>query len=230
MRFPSYLIIILSLILMTPLQAADSGGGGGSVAQQPTKRLTPEEKAVARYNAGIKHRDKAAKFEKKAIEETNEKKIAKLQKKIAKEYKRAIDNFEKSVGYYPRFYQAHSSRGYALRKVGRFEESLAAYNVSLDINPYFDEAIEYRGEAYLGLNRLDDAKAAYMDLFQNDRVLADQLMAAMTAWVAERRDDANGLESALVEQFAEWVDQRNELASYVHPTDDAARNRWAELR
>ena len=229
MRIPALLSIILGLALAAPLPAADSGGGGGGFQQQAVKRLTPEEKAIAKYNSGIKHRDKAAKHEQKSLNEANEKKFAKLQKKITKEYNRAIKDYEKAVDYYPRFYQAHNSLGYALRKVGRFEESLAAYNVSLDINPTFDEAIEYRGEAYLGLNRVDDAKTAYMELFQNDRGLADQLMGAMISWVAARRDDSDGLESAVVEQFAVWVEQRNELASYVHPIGDA-QNRWAELR
>ena len=229
MKIPGYLAIILVVIFTTPSQAADSGGGGGDMRQQQSiKRLTPEEKVVLSYNAGIKHRDKAAKYEQKAIDETNEKKYAKLQKKITKEYRRAVDDYEKAIGHYQRFYQAHNSLGYALRKLSRFEESLAAYNVSLDINPVFDEAIEYRGEAYLGLNRLDEAKEAYMELFQNDRVLADRLMAAMIAWVAARRDDAEGLDTAVVEQFAEWLEQRNELASYVHPMHDAARIRWAE--
>ncbi len=230
MRIPACLAIILSLTMAAPLQAASGGGGGGMRQQQPMKRLTPEEKAVVSYNAAIKHRDKAAKYEQNAIDESNDKKYAKLQKKIAKEYNRAIDDYEKAIRHYQRFYQAHNSLGYALRRVGRFEESLAAYNVALDINPVFDEAIEYRGEAYLGLNRLGEAKEAYMDLFQNDRALADQLMAAMIAWVASRRDDAEGLDVAVVDQFAEWVEQRNELASYVQPMDDADRNRWAEPR
>lgn len=229
MRIPKYLSIVLILTFATALHAADSGGGGGSMGpQQAMKRLTPEEKAVKSYEAGIKHRDKAAKFEQRAITETDEKKSAKLQKKIAKEYKRAIDDFEAAVGHYPRFYQAHNSLGYALRKSGRYEKSLAAYNVALDINPVFDEAIEYRGEAYLGLNRLDEAKEAYMDLFQHNRGLADQLMAAMTSWVTARREDAGSLDTAVVEQFAEWVNQRNELASYVHPSDDAAGRFWTE--
>ena len=82
------------------------------------KGQTPEEKAVVSYNAGLKHRDKAAKYEQKAIAETNDKKFAKLKKKNTKEYNKAIDDFEKAIKYYPRFYQAHSSLGYALRKVG----------------------------------------------------------------------------------------------------------------
>ena len=229
MNIPAYLGIILILAFATSSQAADSGGGGGSMGsqqRQTMKRLTPEEKAVKSYNAGIKHRDKAAKFEQQAIGASNEKKFAKLQKKIAKEYRRAIDDFEDAVGHYPRFYQAHNSLGYALRQIGQYEESLAAYNVALDINPVFDEAIEYRGEAYLGLNRLDEAKDAYIDLFQNNRELADQLMSAMMSWITARRGDAGDLDTTVVEQFAEWVEQRNELTSYVHPSDDAVRRRW----
>ena len=231
MKIPVYLITIFFLTYTALLQAADSGGGGGggmSAQRQPVKRLTPEEKAVKSYNAGIKHRDKAAKYEQQAIVDTSDKKLTKLQKKIAKEYSRAIDDYEKAIGHYQRFYQAHNSLGYALRKLGRFEESLAAYNVSLDINPVYDEAIEYRAEAYLGLNRLAEAKEAYVELFQNDRALADQLMAAMLTWVATRRDDAGDLDTAVVEQFAEWVEQRNELASYVHPMENAAENRWTD--
>jgi len=232
MKILAYLAIILSLSLATSLRAADGGGpgGGGMQQQQQMKRLTPEEKAVASYNGGIKHRDKAAKYEQRAVDETSEKKFVKLQKKIAKEYARAIKDYEKAIGHYPRFYQAHNSLGYALRKLGRYEESLAAYNVSLEINPYYDEAIEYRGEAYLGLNRLDEAKQAYIELFQNDHVLADQLMAAMISWIAARRDDADGMDTAVVEQFADWVEQRNELASFVHPMDSNIRIRWAESR
>ena len=227
MKIPEYLAIALLLTFTAQSQAADSGGGGVQ-PQQSIKRLTPEEKAILSYKAGIKHRDKAAKYEQKAINESNEKKHAKLKKKITKEYQKAVDDYEKAIGHYQRSYEVHNSLGYALRKLGRFEESLAAYNASLDINPVFGEAIEYRGETYLGLNRLDEAKKAYMQLFQNDRVLADQLMAAMIAWIAERRDDAKGLDTAVVEQFADWVDERNELASYVHPRQDDARTRWAE--
>jgi len=230
MKFPVFLVIILVLTMAPPLHADQGSSPGGGSVRQPMKRLTPEEKAVASYNAGLKHRDKAEKYEQQAIAETNDKKFAKLKKKNAKEFNKAIDDFEKAIKYYPRFYQAHSSLGYALRKVSRYEESLAAYNKSLDINPFYDEAIEYRGEAYLGLNRLDDAKEAYMELFQNNRVLADKLIAAMIAWVATRRDDAGGLDAAVVDQFAEWVDQRNTLASYIHPTDDVTRDRWAESR
>lgn len=228
MKLPIYLIITLMLFVVAPVHAAAGGSPGGDLSQQSMKKLTPEEKAASRYRAGLKHRDKAAKYEQRLINEQNDKKLAKLQKKIAKEYNKAIDDFERAIEYYPHFHEVHSSLGYALRKVGRFDESLLAYNTSLRINPSYGEAIEYRGEAYLGLNRLDDAKQAYMDLFQSDVALADQLLVAMIAWVTSQRDNPAGMESDIVEQFAAWVDQRNELASYVRPTDRTAPERWAE--
>ncbi len=63
MRIPAYLAIIFTLTVAAPLHAASGGGGGGSMPQQTMKRLTPEEKAVVSYNSGIRHRDKAAKYE-----------------------------------------------------------------------------------------------------------------------------------------------------------------------
>jgi len=232
MKFTAYLFIIVVVSLTQPLYAASGGGGGGGNMrmQEPMRKLTPEEKAAASYDAGLKHRDKAEKYELKAVEETNEKKLAKLQKKTAKEYNNAIKDYEKSIAYDDGFYRAHGSLGYALRKVGRYEESLTAYNRSLGLNPLYGNAIEYRGEAYLGLNRLDDAKEAYMQLFQSEPALADQLLAAMISWVAERHDNAGKLDAEVVQSFAEWVDQRNSLASFVYPMDGAARNRWADIR
>ena len=98
MRIPAFLAAILALTLAFPVQAAEGGGSGGSVRQQqPMKRLTPEEKAVASYQAGIKHRDKATKYELQAVDEMSDKKYAKLQKKINKEYGRAVDDYEKAV-------------------------------------------------------------------------------------------------------------------------------------
>lgn len=229
MKYAILLTTLLFLIPTAPAIAASGGSAGGSLPQrQPVVRLTPEEKAAVSYQDGIKHRDKAMKLEQKAGGETREKKLAKLQKKIGKEYDKSIKNYEKAIKYYPHFFEVHSSLGYSLRKVGRYDESLAAYNESLRINPSYGNAIEYRGEAYLGLNRIADAKDAYMVLFQSEPALADQLLTAMVEWVASRRSDAGGLDSEDVEQFADWVQQRGELASFVRPLDGGTSELWAE--
>ncbi len=224
MRIPAFLAAILALTLTLPVQAAEGGGSGGSVRQQQSmKRLTPEEKAVASYQKGIKHRDKAAKYELQSVDEMSDKKFAKLRKKIDKQYGRAVDDYEDAVGHYPRFYQAYSSLGYALRKLGQYEESLVAYNQSLEINPYYDEAIEYRGEAYLGLNRLDEAKGAYMELFQSERVLADQLMAAIQRWLDAPHDDIN---LATLTEFKSWAVERMTLSAQTLDLTGAPSPDW----
>jgi tetratricopeptide (TPR) repeat protein len=45
------------------------------------------------------------------------------------------------------------------------------YSKALELNPAYPEAIEYRGEAYLGLNKINEAKEAYMALFRESRRL-----------------------------------------------------------
>ena len=59
--------------------------------------------------------------------------------------------------------------------------------------PGFPDAIEYRGEAFLALNRIDDAKQAYMDLFASDRKQAETLMKAMGDWVTQRKAGPAGV-------------------------------------
>ena len=58
------------------------------------------------------------------------------------------------------------------------------------------------------LGFFDDAKESYMVLFQNDRKLAAELMAAFDEWLA----DNNSLSSKEKEQFVEWLDRRKRVA------------------
>ena len=70
----------------------------------------------------------------------------------------------------------------------------------------------HRAEAYLALDRLDDAKSAYMDLFNHERALADQLMTAMQKWLAEHRGNANGMRVSDVDAFDKWLQEREGIA------------------
>jgi len=233
MKLPVHVIVVLILALVpvaTLHAAGGSPGGGVSSAQQSQPRKTPEQLAVSRYNKGLKHRDKAANFELQAAVENNEKKVVKLQKKIAKEYKKAVADFQKAIKYNPDMYQAYGSLGYAYRKSGNYEDALQAYDTAIRLRSSYGEAIEYRGEAYLGLNRTEEAKQAYMKLFQNDRELADQLLVAMNDWVAARQADLNGADPTAVEQLAVWVNERADLASYLPAPDTTTTDRWAQAR
>ena len=64
--------------------------------------------------------------------------------------------FQAAVKKNPALFQAWGSLGYAYRKVGNYPASLEAYGKALEIEPNYTPAIEYRAEAYLALNRLDE--------------------------------------------------------------------------
>jgi tetratricopeptide (TPR) repeat protein len=97
-------------------------------------------------------------------------------------YERARAAFEEAVRAEPGMYEAHTYLGYIHRKLGRFDESLAAYAIALKLKPDFVHAIEYQGEAYLGLNDFTRARFNYLRLYALDQTLAAKLLEAMNAW------------------------------------------------
>src|SRR5688572_12075652 len=64
-----------------------------------------------------------------------------------------------------------------------YEAALKDFDAALTLAPALSDAIRHRGEAYLGLDRLADAKQAYMHLFVHDRTASSVLMRAMKSWV-----------------------------------------------
>ncbi len=54
---------------------------------------------------------------------------------------------------------AYNRMGFAARKLGDYDRALALYDKALELNPHHRGALEYLGEAYLELDRPDDAAA-----------------------------------------------------------------------
>jgi len=198
MRVLTPSLLIAALLLPMPVAAS-----GGSSSSETTPAQTPEQLAAEYYDRGLKFRDKAWELEKRL--EGNGK-AAKLQSKIEGQWNKAVGAYREAIDNDPTMHQAHSSLGYAYRKLGRYEESLGAYNRALELEPTYVEAIEYRAEAYLGLGRLEDAKAAYVELFGMDREQADILMTAMREWIEKQES------SEEVDEFSAWVEERSEIA------------------
>jgi tetratricopeptide (TPR) repeat protein len=211
-RFLAMLLACCGLLAGTALAAGGSRSPMPETSTSAEPEKTPEQLAVEHYNRGLTYRDQAWKLEKKLEAATEEKQRTKLEKKIRNAYTRAAREFRDSIDNIPTMFQAHSSLGYALRKTGEFEDSLAAYDRALQLNPGYTEAIEYRAEAYLGLNRIEEAKQAYVTLFGNDRERADELMAAMKKWLEHRRHDGGGVDSRTIASFEAWVAEREEIA------------------
>lgn len=203
----------LAVLLVLPLAAMAAGGSSTSAPSNPPR--DPRAMAQDSYNRALKYRDKAWEFESMAAAATSDADRDKYENKAAKEYKKAIRALSSAVDEDPALHQAHSSLGYALRKTGDYDGSLVAYNRALQLNPGYTEAIEYRAEAFLGLNRLDEAKDAYLQLFRDDRKRADELMEAMESWLTERQADPAGVETAVLEGFSGWLEERRQIASQM---------------
>ena len=214
-----------ALVLLAPGAARASGSSSMPRSpQMPT--ASPEQEAIEYYNDGISYRDKAAALEKEAAAETDAKKKEKLEAKARDKHDSSIKKFVNATRRDPKLVQAWGSLGYAYRKVGNYNDSLDAYAKALELQPNYTPAIEYRGEAYLGLGRLDDVKAAYMTLFNADRPRANELAAAIDKWLDKNRANPGNVDPAKVEEFGKWASERKQLASQTSSVTSPRDLRW----
>jgi len=205
----------ITLILSSALWAASSAP---RPAPAPAA-LTPEQQATEHYNRGLEHQQKAWDHEKKAA------KAKEPQKELAKvrsEYEKAIAAQREATRLNPKFHEAFSSLGYALRKTGDHQGALKAYDAALALQPEYAEAVEYRGEAYLGLNRVEEAQQAYEWLFRRDPPKAAALLAAFKEWGSRPA----GVEAAKVEAVGAWVAQKEAAAQEMSGTKETGKKEW----
>lgn len=215
------LIVIASLFGANTVWAAGGGGGGGGgVSGSSTpKPKSPEQIASSSFRSGIRHKERAWRFEDKAAKAKKEKKRKSLLAKAQREYVKAKDKQATVLQIQPRNHEAANELGYALRKSGDFQKALGAYNYALELKPDFLQAVEYRAEAYLTLGFLDETKSSYMRLFREDEALAAQLMNAITQWL-----EAQSEQSEAVDDFGRWASERQRLVSFT-PSNEAA-SQW----
>ena len=219
--------LALALLLILPaFSSGSSSGGKTSLPSAPAEQMTPEQEANALYNDGISYRDKAAKFEKEAESENDARKKEKLVAKAKDRHEDSIKKFDQATKKNPGNYAAWGNMGYAYRKIGNYPASLEAYGKALSIQPNYTPAIEYRAEAYLALNQLDDVKSVYMMLFNMDRPRADELAAAIDKWLEKKKADPSGIEPSKLEEFSKWAEQRKQLASQVSSVLKPKNARW----
>jgi tetratricopeptide (TPR) repeat protein len=221
--------IAFILFLATTCTVFGAGGGAapGPSPMQTREPLSPEDQARNDYNAGVRLVEKADELSADAMHQADERKKAKGRSKAEQAYATAMKKFTNATQLQPSNYQAWNYVGYTNRKLGRYDASLAAYDRALKLKPDYAEAIEYRGHAYLGLNRLGEAKTAYLSLFAGNRQLAATLLAAMQEWVGEHRGNAEGVDGPTLESFASWVSERSTIASQTASlTREGAVSAW----
>jgi tetratricopeptide (TPR) repeat protein len=212
-------------LLLVPVLAGASGSSPMRMPP-PQAQASPEQEAASLYNDGISYRDKAAKFEKEAAEEPDARKAEKLLAKARDRHESSIKPFQAATKKNPSLFQAWGSLGYAYRKVGNYPASLEAYAKALEIEPNYTPAIEYRAEAYLALNRLDEVKTVYITLFNMDRPRADELGVAIEKWLEKRKADPAGVDPAALADFSKWQEERKKLASQTSSLTTRRNETW----
>jgi tetratricopeptide (TPR) repeat protein len=194
------------------VSASSSTPSMPSASSSSMRNMTPEERAVEAYRSGDAHRVKGKKLEQEAATKKGGD-ADKAAKKARVEYGKSLKDFGNAAELNPQLFQAYNGMGFAYRKTGDYAKALEMYDKAISMAPgFFPEAVEYRAEAYLALNRLDDARQAYLDLFAADRKQADILMGAMQAWVESHQADVRGVDPEALSTFEKWIGEREALA------------------
>ena len=193
-----------------------TGSGGRTQQHEEMPSAPPEvkpDKAAAKaYAAGMKSMGKVKELEDTIAKTTDPDKKAKALAKLDDTYGRALEEFTEVLRNKNDMYDPWNKIGFIHLHFGAYRESIDDYNHALALKPDLEEAIEHRGEAFMGIDHLDEAKAAYMDLFFHARPLADQMMTTMQAWLASHRTTANGVRAADIDAFDKWLQERDGIA------------------
>jgi tetratricopeptide (TPR) repeat protein len=184
--------------------------GGAPPDDSPPQQATekPDVAAAKAYKQAMKSLDKAKAFEAAAASAPNPDKKAKELEKLDDAYNRALDQFTEALSNKGDMVDAWNNVGYVHLKLGAFREAVDDYNHTLALKPDLLDAVEGRAEAFLAVDRLDDVRIAYMDLFNHAPDLAARLMTAMQKWLADRQTDPRGMRAADIDAFGKWVAER----------------------
>ena len=222
-------LFLASCVLVSAVPAAWAAGGAPmSMPSMSTSReQSPEDQAKSAYNDGVRDVRKADRFDASATELTDAKKKEKALREAHDHYASSLTKFMQAAKLDPNMHEAWNYVGYTNRKLGNYDVALAAYERALALHPGYPEALEYRGEAFLALNRISDAQQAYLDLFAANRGLADKLLTAMKGWIDSQRTAASGSDATAVDALDKWVQERAQIAGQTAGlTREGAASSW----
>ena len=195
------------IALLGAVTAAYADGPGGYRPKERGDVPVSEQGAVDAYTAGYASILRAEHAENLAAAASNDAERKEASSNAQKAYAASLPNFESAVRLDSSMHEAYTYLGYANRKLGRYDEALRAYDQALKINPNTPYAIEYQGEAFLGLNRIDEARFNFLRLYALDEYQAAKLLHAMSAWIeANRAKPPAGID---VPALAAWVAERS---------------------
>jgi tetratricopeptide (TPR) repeat protein len=204
-----------------------NGGGSMSMPQMSAPRSdAPEDKAKNLYNQGVRDVKKADKYQAAIAELTDAGKKEHAKGEAQEYYSSALSKFQQATQFDPQLAEAWNYVGYTNRHLGNYDAALTAYQRALTLKPGYPDALEYRGEAYLGLNRVSDAQQAYLDLFSGNRELAGKLLTSMKTWVETQRPSSTA-DATKVSELDKWIQERSTIAAQTASlTREGAAASW----
>lgn len=194
------------IALLGAVTAAYADGPGGYRPKDPGPVPVSEQGAIDAYTAGYASILRAEHAENLAAASTTDAERTAALADAKKAYQASLPNFAAAVRLDHSMHEAYTYLGYANRKLGRYGEALHAYEQALKINPDTTFAIEYQGEAFLGLNRVDEARFNFLRLYALDQNQAAKLLQAISAWVEANK--ANPPAGTDVPALAAWVAEK----------------------
>lgn len=197
--------MLLWIALVVGPVYADGPGAYRPPARSSAAPALSEVGAIDAYNSGyaaVQRADHAQALAEAASSPAEKKKSERIARDAYQESQRY---FEAAIRADASMHEAYTYLGYANRKLGRHAEALEDYEHALRINPDYSHAIEYQGQALLGLNRFEEARFNYLRLYALNKAQAGKLLRAMQSWVVSHEGETDA------SAFAEWVAQRTEL-------------------
>ena len=204
---------LVVIALLRAVTAAYADGPGGYRPKDPGPVPVSEQGAIDAYTAGYASILRAEHAENLAAAASNEAERKTALGDAQKAYQASLPNFATAVRLDESMHEAYTYMGYANRKLGRYDEALSAYERALKINPDTTFAIEYQGEAFLGLNRIDEARFNFLRLYALDQNQAAKLLRAMRAWMqANEAQPPAGID---MPALAAWIAEKSETLKSV---------------
>ena len=196
------------LAVIALLSAVTAAYADGPVGYRPKEHgaAVSEQGAIDAYTAGYASILRAEHAENLAAASSNEAERKAALQAAQEAYRASLPHFTQATRLDSSMHEAYTYLGYANRKLGRYDESLKAYDQALKIEPNTPYAIEYQGEAFLALNRIDEAQFSFLRLYAIAPDHAANLLRAMHAWVeANKEKPPAGID---VSALATWVADR----------------------
>ena len=194
------------IALLGAVTAAHADGPGGYRPKERGTAPVSEQGAIDAYTAGYASILRAEHAENLAAASSNEADRQAALSAAQEAYRASLPHFGTATRLDDSMHEAYTYLGYANRKLGRYQESLQAYDQALKINPDTPYAIEYQGEAFLALNRVDQARFNFLRLYAIAPDHAAKLLHAMQAWLeANKAKPPEGID---MPALAAWIADR----------------------